>query len=57
MLIDHASGSPAEGEAYFEWLRQRTLGVLRHKAWWSCVERLADELQEVKQRAAAAHGL
>lgn len=56
MLIDHASGSPAEGEAYFEWLRQRTLGVLRHKAWWSCVERLADELQEVKQRAAAAHG-
>lgn len=43
-LMTHAAGSPAEAEAYAEWLRQRILGFIRNPNWWTTIEWFAEEL-------------
>ena len=40
----YVCGSAAETETYIAWLTERTRVVIRNDAWWSTIERLADEL-------------
>ena len=40
----YVCGSAAETETYIDWLTERTRVVIRNDAWWSTIERLADEL-------------
>lgn len=45
-LAGLASASSGEAWAYLEWLRQRTLSLMRTPGFWPAVEALADEILE-----------
>jgi len=43
------SGGDEEGAAYIEWLRQRTLNLMRDPRFWPCVEAVAGRVLEMER--------